>query len=147
MPNYYSKDELVQGRQLKVQRLVIPFVITHNATASAVVISRDEPALLFLKTEGVDEITAVADGSPSFASPSDSAGTFNILVKLNEVAAKVMHAEVIGRDAALVKNCTLANTSGLTAAGDKIVLNCTTAVNSSTTDLNACLCVEYVIAE
>lgn len=147
MPNYASKDESVLGRQLKVQRLVIPFVITHNATASAVVISRDEPALLFLKTQGVDEITAVQDGTPSFTSPSDSAGTFNILVKLNEVAAKVMHAEVVSRTASLNQNCTLANTSGLTAAGDKIVLNCTTGVNSTTTDLDACLCVEYVIAE
>lgn len=147
MPNYASKDELVQGRQLKVQRLVIPFVITASATASAVVLSNDEPALLFLKTAGVDQITAVADGSPSFASPSDAAGTFNILVKLNEVAAKVMHAEVIGRNASLNVNCTLANTTGLTAAADKIVLNCTSGINETTTNTNACLCVEYVIAE
>lgn len=144
---FQSKDELVLGRQLKVQRLVIPFVITAHATASLVAISCDEPALLFLKTEGVDQITAVTDGTPSFASPSDSAGTFNILVKLSEVAAKVMHAQVIGRNAALVKNCTLANTTGLTAAADKIVLNCTTAINETTTSTNACLLVEYVIAE
>jgi hypothetical protein len=144
---YQAQDAQVQGRQLKVQRLVIPFTITHHATASLVVIAKDEPALLFLNTEGVDQITAVADGSPSFASPSDSAGTFNILVKVGESVAKVMQAQVIGRSAALVKNCTLANTTGLTAAGDKIVLNCTTAVNATTTDLNACLCIEYVIAE
>lgn len=147
MPNYYAKDELVQGRQLKVQRLVIPFTITHNATASLVVIGRDEPALLFLKTQGVDEITAVADGSPTLAAANDAAGTFNILVKLNEQIVKVMNAQVDGRTAALVAGCTLANITGLTAAGDKIVLNCTTGVNSSTTDLDACLCLEYVAAE
>lgn len=98
--SYNSKDELVLGRQLKVQRLSIPFVITAHATASAVVISRDEPAILFLKTEGVDEITAAADGSPTFTAPDDSDGIFNILVVLNESVAKVMNARVVGRTAA-----------------------------------------------
>lgn len=147
MPNFPAKDELVLGRQLKVQRLVIPFVITHHATASAVAISRDEPALLFLKTQGIDQITAVADGSPSFTSANDANGIFNLLVKISEPVAKVMHAEVISRDAAALVVCTLANTSGLSAAGDKIVLNCDTAVDLSAADLNACLCLEYVIAE
>lgn len=147
MPNYSAKDELVQGRQLKVQRVSIPFVITANATPASVAIACDEPAVLFLKTEGVNQIAAVADGSPTLASANDAAGTFNVLVRINESVAKVMQAQVIGRAAALVKNCTLANTTGLTAAGDKIVLNCTTAVNLSTTSLDGCLVVEYVTAE
>jgi hypothetical protein len=111
------------------------------------VIKADEPAMLFLNTEGVNQISAVADGSPTFTSPSDSAGTFNLLIRINEKVGKVMQAEVVSRTAALVKNCTLANTTGLTAAADKIVLNCTTGVSSATTNLDAVLIVEYVIAE
>jgi len=146
MSNYYAQDSLVQGRQLKVQRLCIPFLITGNATPASVVISRDEPALLFLKTQGVDEISAVADGSPTLASATDSTGVFNLLIKLNEPCLKVMQAQVIGRAAALVKNCTLANTTGLTAAGDKIVLNCASAVDLTAGNLDGCLVVEYVTA-
>lgn len=149
MPNYAAKDELVQGRQLKVQRLVIPFSIVGNATASLVSISRDEPALLFIKTEGVDEITAVADGTPSFTAANDANGIFNILVKISESVAKVMHAKVCLRDTVnKIYGCSLANTTGLTAAGDKIVLNCDgdVALNAGNT-LNAVLEVEYVVAE
>jgi phosphoglucosamine mutase len=58
-----------------------------------------------------------------------------------------LHPEVISRTASALVVCTLANTTGLTAAGNKIVLNCDTAVDLSTTSLNACLVVEYVAAE
>jgi hypothetical protein len=147
MSNYYAKDDRVQNRQLEVQRLVIPFKITHNASASAVVLATDEPSLLFLKSAGVDQISAVMDGSPAFSAPVDSAGTFNILVEIREQVVKVMQAQVVGRTQALLVNCTLANTNGITAAGDKIVLNCTSGVNASSADTDACLVVEYVCAE
>ena len=94
MPNFPAKDSLVLGRQLKVQRLVIPFSIVGHATASAVSISKDEPALLFIKTEGVDQITAVVDGSPTLTSANDANCIFNILVNVGESIAKVMHANV-----------------------------------------------------
>lgn len=147
MPNFASKDSQVLGRQLKVQRLCIPFSITANATPASVVLANDEPSVLFLKTEGVDQIAAADDGSPSFTAANDINGIFNILVVLNESVAKVMNARVVGRDVAKDFICTLANTTGLTAAGDKIVLNCDGDVNLATTNLNACLVVEYVIAE
>lgn len=150
MPNYYAKNELVQGRQLKVQRLVIPFAITGNATASAVSISRDEPALLFLKTEGVDEITPAldsADGTPTLTAANDANGIFNLMIKISEQVGKVMHAQVVGRDAATLVVCTLADSDGISAAGDKILLDCDTAVDLSAANLDACLELEYVVAE
>lgn len=148
MSNYNSKDPQVLGRQLKVQRLSIPFLITANATPASVAISCDEPSVLFLKTEGVDQIAAADDGSPSFTAANDANGIFNILVVLNESVAKVMNATVQSRTVVnKIFGCSLANTTGLTAAGDKIVLNCDSDVNLATTDLNACLIVEYVIAE
>lgn len=144
MPNYYAKSELVQDRQLKVQRLVIPFVITHNATAASVAISRDEPAILFLKTAGVDQIAAAVDGSPSQTSPVDASGIFDLMLVIGEGVTKVLSAKIVGRTAALIKNCTLDNTTGLSAAGDKILLSCDSAVNLTTTDIDACVEVEYV---
>lgn len=147
--SYNAKQELVQDRQLKVQRLVIPFAITANATPASVVISRDDPSILFLRTQGVDEITAAldtADGTPSYASANDASGVFNILVKIQEQIGKVMHAEVVQRTVAAQAVCTLAAVAGITAAGDKIALNCTLG-NLATTNMDACLVVEYVVAE
>jgi len=145
MPSYYAKDSLVQNQQLKVQRLVIPFKIAHNASSASVVISANQPALLFLNTQGVNQISAVAAGSPSFASPNDAAGTFNALVQINEPVLMVCHAEVISRTGAVQAVASLANTSGLTSNGLQIVLNATTGVNASTTDFDACLVMEYII--
>lgn len=148
--SYNATNELVQNRQLKVQRLVIPFAITGNATPASVVLASDEPAILFLKSQGVDQITDALDsddGTPTLASATDLTGIFNIMVKVGESIAKVQHAEVITRTgtAALVV-CSLADTDGITAAGDKIVLNCDTAVDLSAANLDACLVLEYVIA-
>ena len=51
------------------------------------------------------------------------------------------------RSGAVIVNATLANTTGLTAAGNKVVLNAVSGVNSSTTDFDACLVMEYIIDE
>lgn len=150
MPSFSPKNELVQNRQLKVQQLVIPFTITGNATPASVAITRDEPALLFLKTEGVNQITAAldtADGTPTLTAADDSDGIFNLMVKISEPVGKVMSARVQSRNAAAIVGCTLANTTGITAGGEKIVLNCDTAVDLSAANLDACLIVEYVVAE
>ena len=149
MSNFNAKDANVLNRQLKVQRLVIPFVITGNATPASVVVANDEPSVLFLKTEGVDQITPAldtADGTPSLTAANDANGIFNLMLKLSESVAKVCQAKITVRSGtAAVVVCTIADTDGITAAGDKIVLNCDTAVDLSAANLNACLEVEYVI--
>lgn len=150
MSNFNATNENVLNRQLKVQRLVIPFTITGNATPASVVIACDEPSVLFLKTEGVNQITPAldaADGTPTLTAADDSDGIFNLMVKISEPLAKVMQAKVTVRTGtAAITVCTMANTTGITAGGDKIVLNCDTAVDLSAANLNACLEVEYVIA-
>lgn len=150
MSNYNAKSELVLNRQLKVQRIVIPFVITGNATPASVAIAKDDPALLFLKTQGVDQITAAldsADGTPTFVSQNDANGLFSAMVKVGEPVGKVMHAMIVRRDAHGFDTCKLADTDGITAAGDKIVLDCDTGVDLSAANLNACLVLEYVAAK
>jgi hypothetical protein len=150
MPSFYPKSELVQNRQLKVQRLVIPFAITGNATPASVAISRDEPALLFLKTQGVDQITAAldaGDGTPTFVSQNDANGLFSAMIKVGEQVQKVMNARIIRRNAHALDTAKLADTDGITAVGDKIVLDCDTGVDLSAANLDACLVVEYIVAE
>lgn len=149
MSNYYAKQELVQNRQLKVQELAIPLTITGNATPASVVVASDEPSILFLKTEGVNKITAALDGdtAPTFVSQVDANGLFSVMLKIGEPIAKVLSAQLITRNAHSAGSAKLANTTGITANGDKIVLDCDTAVDLSAASLDACLVVKYIVAE
>lgn len=65
---YQPKDTEVYTRQLKVQRLVIPFVITANATPSSKTLTNDDPQILSLQTQGISQI-------PNPNAPSSPAGT------------------------------------------------------------------------
>ncbi len=150
MPNYYAKSELVQERQLKVQELALRLAITGNATPASVVVAVDDPAVLFLKTEGVDKITAAldsGDGSPSFVAQVDANGLFSAMIKVGEPIKKVLSAQLIRRTAHGVDTAKLANTTGITAVGDKIVLDCDTGVNLASANLDACLIVKYEVQE
>jgi hypothetical protein len=98
--SFSAKDELVRGRQLAVQTLSIPFVVTGNATPSAVNITCDEPAVLFLRTQGVDQITAALaanDTFPTYSTPNDATGVFNMLLIINETLVKVVDAKLVRR--------------------------------------------------
>lgn len=152
--SYDSKNDQVGNRQLKVQRLSIPLTIAGNAVAASVVCRNDEPALLFLQTDGVDQITsALASGETATytVATSDATGVFRALVKISESVEKVVAAYACRRDAFEVVPCRLGSASGITtgsAGGKSIMLAADTALalNAANT-LDACLIVEYVIAE
>lgn len=151
---YQAKDELVRGRQLKVQKLVIPFLITANATPASVVVRNDEPAVLFIRSEGVDQITssagALASGETATYSVAahDANGILNFYIKLgsDEDCLKVMYAVVIDRVNGTVQPAKLGDADGISSVGN-IMITSDTTVNLATTDLNGCLIVEYVVAE
>lgn len=153
--SYYAKNPLQMGVQLRNQELVLPFVITHNATPASVVISQDDPSILFLATQGVDQITPALNSgetAPTYASPTDATGIFNILVRISEPLVKVVCATVTSRLTGEVVACTLpsAPSNGITAGsggGQDIALNCDSAGNFSTTDYNAVLRVVYQVQE
>lgn len=153
--SFDAKDSQVLGRQNKVQRLVIPFTITGNATPASKVIASDEPSLLFIKTEGLNQITIAAgaletgETLPSLASATDSTGVINALVKINEPLAKVMSVKVIGRTATALdkQGQILAFTTGSTNSGKSVVCNLTTGVDLGAASIDATLEVEYVVAE
>lgn len=65
--SYMSKNAQTQGRELKVQRLSIPFTVTASATPSAVILHNDEPEILFMQSEGVDQTGGAI--TPQEASP------------------------------------------------------------------------------
>lgn len=155
MPSFYPKDSLVDDRQLKVQRLVIPFSIVGSATAANVSISCDEPSILFIRTEGNDQITtasgALSSGETATysVSPSDSSGIFNVLVKINgEPVQKVCEASLWRRDTGTPQVVKLGDADGLSSLG-KIMLtvDCDLALNSGSNTLDAALCVAYVVQE
>lgn len=154
MPNYQAKTELVLAKQLKVQTLSFPFSILGNATPASVVVSQDDPALLFIQTEGTDRITVAAgaldsgEAVPTYTAPNDANGQFAILVKVSEAIKKVHSAKIVRRNGQEVISCSMANTTGLSANGDKIALNADSAValNAANT-LDACLEVSYEVVE
>lgn len=149
MSNYNAKQDLVQNRQLKVQELAIPLAITGNATPASVIVASDEPGIVFLKTQGVDKITPALNGdtAPTFVAQNDATGLFSVMIVIGEQIGKVCSAQLVRRTAHATDSAKIANTTGITALGDKIVLDCDTAVDLSAANLDACLIVRYVAAE
>lgn len=149
--SYDAKSDLVRNRQLKVQELNIPFKIVGNATPASVAITKDEPSVLFLKSQGVDQITPAldaADGTPSLTAANDANGIFNLMVKVGESLSKIQSARIVSRIDGVSHPCFIDDTDGISAAGDKILLTCdsTVALNAANT-LDACLEVKYVVSE
>jgi hypothetical protein len=145
---YQAKNELVRGRQLKAQRLVIPFTITASATASAVVLRNDEPGVLFLKSEGVDQITAqLAAGETATysVSPVDANGTLNMYIDLrDEDCVKVLAANVVDRLAGGSQPCKLGDADGISSTGN-IMLTMDSTVDHTAANFDGCLIVDYVV--
>lgn len=152
--SFDPKNEIVRGKALRVQELALNFAITGSATSGNVVVSVDDPALLFIRTQGTDRITVAqgaldaADTAPTYASPVDANGVFNILVRINESVAKVVAAILARRDATEVIAATLpsAPTDGIVAGGnrDKIALNADSAANIATGNYDGCLILKYM---
>jgi hypothetical protein len=168
MSMYDAKDDSVRRRAQEVQRLSIPLSIAHNATPASKVASSDEPGILFMNVQGIVGIS-VANGSltpvevpPALATATDSTGVINVQVLIREPLIKVMNVMLVSRDAGgvLVSGQILPFSTGANGfrppgapyqpqspddtIGESIFANITTGVNLSTTDLNACLIVEYI---
>ena len=150
--SYQAKNEGPLDVQLKVQELCLPFSITASATPAAVVVAQDDPAVLFIKTEGVDRITSAAgaldsgEAVPTYVSQNDANGLFSVLVKVGEPIGKVVGAYIVRRTAHGLDTCKLANTTGISANGDKIALDCDSGVNLTTTSLDAVLVLKYRVS-
>ena len=148
MSTYYAKSSLAMDRQLKVQRLVIPLKVVHNATPASVSLQNDEPSVLFLQSQGVNQIDASDAAQFANTSPSDASGQLNLLVNVGESVAKVMRCALRGRFSGTdyAAHLDTGSTQGVSSNGN-IMLSVSTSVNFSTTDLDACLDVEYSVSD
>lgn len=149
--SFLAKGVQALDRQLKVQRLTIPFTVTFSATAANVVLANDEPSVLFLQSQGIDQITAadsVAAAAYADTTPTDSSGQLNILVKVGESVAKVMQARMRNRVTGVEYTVyqDTGGTNGVSTTGN-MMLYVATAVNFTTTSLNACLSIDYSVSD
>lgn len=160
MPNYQAQDSQVLSRQLKVIELAIPLNVTANGTPASKTQTTDEPALLFINTEGKTGIsvatgafdTSAEAAAITFATATDATGVYNLLLRVGEQIAKVVTAEVhknLVSGATEVLTCSSPTGASrfVTSVGDKMVFNLDSAVNFATTDYDATLRVSYVRAE
>lgn len=150
---YNAKNELQFNRQLKVQRMSIPFVIVGSATSASVSVHTDEPGILFIRTQGNDQITpnlTTGETDTWTDTATDSTGVFNILVRIQEPVNKVVSMRVADRKRGTSSPCYLDGTgdNGISNTGSDLTLSCTSdvALNASNT-LDACLEVEYIVDE
>lgn len=77
MSNFNGKSPSVLNRQLSVQRVVIPFSVTANVVPASVILRNDEPTILYIQSQGVNQISDVLAGEsfPSLPSGSPVMGT------------------------------------------------------------------------
>lgn len=159
--SYEAKQSQVRDRQLKVQRLVIPFTVVGHATAASVSLSCDEPALMFFQSEGVNQITDALDTDETATytdtAPGDSAGELNVLIKVGEDIEKVLGCQLYNRDAdgfggpdATDVKANLGSATGITTGdggGKSIMLSIDTGETHATGTHLKCIVVEYVVSE
>lgn len=154
--SYNPKQAQVAKVALQVQTLKLPFTIAGSATAANVVFTPYNSDVLFCKTAGTNTITVAAgaldsgETVPTLQAEDDSAGKFSLLAKVSETINKIVGAELkqFGGTAQNPGSIALANTTGLTANGDKIVLDLNTGIAHNTAvTLTYCLEISYVAAE
>lgn len=154
MSDFYAKNSLQMDRQLKVQKLSVPFVIVGNASSASVSISCDETSFVFFRTQGNDQITgALASGETATysSSPNDGTGVYQALVKIQENVIKVVSLRcgdlVTGNSDLARRGSSTAITTG-SGGGQSIMVLLTSpsALNASNT-VDACLEVEYIVQE
>lgn len=149
-------------RAIEVQRLVIPFTITANASPASKSLATDEASVLFLQTENKTQINSTSgalspgENAPTFdLTATDASGDFNLLVNVapgddvtGDHPVKIMQAQVIDRITGVAYPC-YPNSSNpdIDTVGTKMLLNCHSSVDLATTDMDACLSIEYTVHE
>lgn len=148
--SFYPVNSQAFDRANKVQRLVIPFSITANATPASVILLNDEPSILYLKSEGVDQITSelsrLGDSATYSVAPNDVNGIMNIFVQVGQPIQKIMEANVVDRVNGGSQPCKLGDADGLSTLSN-MMLTLDSSQNFATTNADYCLVLEYVVQE
>lgn len=83
-----SNSVSIENHDLSMRSLVIRCGVTANATPSGKVHTVDLPGVVYLKTEGKDDVTAQDSGAVTGAQ-TDASGQVGVLVKLPDAATEV----------------------------------------------------------
>ncbi len=158
--SYDAKNEQVRSRQLKTQKLSLPFSVVGHATPGSKTIVVDDPSILFLQFEGKDGMTVALGAfdtagelsALTLTTADDSDGKFNAVIRIGEALSKVLSAKAVLRGSATQTGIdgeyVTGASAGITSGGDKIVLyfNTTAAFEVAATT-QWVIEVEYVVSE
>ena len=150
--SYESKSAAVGSRQMAVEELAIPFVLTHNATPASVVLANDEPSVLFLKSEGVDKIASIVSSLGDTATYTgaaivDANGILALFINLGgDVCKKVISAQMVSRITGVSQPLFLGSATGISALGN-IMLKLDSAIDHTATDVDASIIVRYTVTK
>ena len=152
---YDAKNSPQLGRQLEVQKLVIPVKLIGNSTAASVSLRSDEPEFVFFRSQSVDQITAALQANETATytvSASDSSGIVQCLVRINEQIVKVCDARLANRvGSGSGYYAELGSATGITTGtggGSAIMLALVSGVDlTGANTVDACLEVHYIVQE
>lgn len=139
----------VQEYAISSQRLCIPFAVVHSATPALKTQSNALGAAMILALEGQTAAAAAIDSGTSFATPTDSTGTFGILLYNLGTVGACLKASVdsvaAGVYTAKVTTLEGASNSGVTASAN-IAVSVTGFASLATTDAAGVLSVDYQLS-
>lgn len=145
MSYFIKQSAQAQDYAVKSQRLCIPMAIVHNATPALKTYSSDLPADLTLSLQGLTAAAAAIDSGTNFATPTDSTGTFGILLSSLGVIKKLHKSEVVGLSSGTIALSPAgASSSGVTASGN-IAISAVWSGSLATTDFSGVLCVDFIL--
>lgn len=139
----------VQEYVISSQRLVIPFAIVANATPANKSQSNGLGAAMILALQGQTAAAAAIDSGTNFTSPSDSSGTFGILLyNLGQVLAlQDFNVKSLASGVLTAQTVTAVGSSntGVTASLN-IALSVSGASSLATTSFNGYVSVDYQVS-
>lgn len=148
----FRKNDVLENHMLKQARLPFSIGIVHHATPASKKHSNDMDGLVFIATEGKDDITAIEDisGMTSYASPADNStgdSIFQVLVKDLGTIDKVYNVSVVdlGGTATSVAVTLLGASNGLTTNGNIAMQIAGTGLDLSAEDASLALIIEYKV--
>jgi hypothetical protein len=158
---YDAKNSPQLGRQLEVQRLVIPVLLTGNATAASVSLMSDEPEFVLFNSSSVNQISAALapnETATYSAAPSDSAGVVQCLVQIGEPLVKICKVSLVNRqgvntgDYAYLGSATgitilTTPTGPINGSNMMVLLNVANVLSSGSSVNDCCLEVDYIVTQ
>ena len=147
--SHFNKTPAVEDYRIKTERLCIPFSIVANATPANKTSSSDLTASMTLSMQGLTAAAAAIDSGANFAAPQDAASAvFGVLLANLGTVNKLHKAEVVNPSSGSITTVALngAGSTGVTASGN-CAMSVTWTGSLATTNLNATLCVDYIISK